>query len=101
MGVRLFVIKRSYGVQLVLTTRCRNLVPMASLTQDGQRYNRPLKFYAWDFSSMPRSRQISYSAAVDLMAELGVSQYYFTLPIRECKDGDELLRIELMMSSAQ
>ncbi|KAI5670626.1 hypothetical protein M9H77_10990 [Catharanthus roseus] len=31
MGVRLFVIKRSYGVWLVLTTRYRNLVPMTSL----------------------------------------------------------------------
>ncbi|KAI5656692.1 hypothetical protein M9H77_25485 [Catharanthus roseus] len=28
MGVRLFVIERSYGVWLLLTTRCRNLVPM-------------------------------------------------------------------------
>ncbi|KAI5668269.1 hypothetical protein M9H77_18122 [Catharanthus roseus] len=90
MGVRLFVIERSYGVRLVLTTRCRNLAPMASLTQNGKRYNRPLKFL-----------RISYLATVDLVAELGVSQYYFTLPIGECKDGDELLRIELMMSSAQ
>ncbi|KAI5682697.1 hypothetical protein M9H77_03925 [Catharanthus roseus] len=31
IGVRLFVIERSYGVWLVLTTRCRNLVPMTSL----------------------------------------------------------------------
>ncbi|KAI5667262.1 hypothetical protein M9H77_17115 [Catharanthus roseus] len=30
MGVRLFVIERSYGVRLVLGTRCRNLVLMAS-----------------------------------------------------------------------
>ncbi|KAI5664834.1 hypothetical protein M9H77_24157 [Catharanthus roseus] len=30
MGVRLFVIERSYGVWLVLTTRCQNLVPMDS-----------------------------------------------------------------------
>ncbi|KAI5667007.1 hypothetical protein M9H77_16860 [Catharanthus roseus] len=74
MGVQLFVIERSYGVRLVLTIRYRNLVPMASLTQDSQRYNRQLKFYAWDFGSMPRGPQISYSAAVDLVAELGVSQ---------------------------
>ncbi|KAI5677338.1 hypothetical protein M9H77_08288 [Catharanthus roseus] len=31
MGVRLLVIKRSYGVWLVSTTRCRNLVPITSL----------------------------------------------------------------------
>ncbi|KAI5683357.1 hypothetical protein M9H77_04585 [Catharanthus roseus] len=31
MGVRLFVIERSYSVWLVLTTRCQNLVPMTSL----------------------------------------------------------------------
>ncbi|KAI5677119.1 hypothetical protein M9H77_08069 [Catharanthus roseus] len=31
MGVQLFVIERSYGVWLVLTTRWRNLVPMTSL----------------------------------------------------------------------
>ncbi|KAI5663870.1 hypothetical protein M9H77_23193 [Catharanthus roseus] len=109
MGVRLFVIERSYGVWLVLTTRCRNLVPMDSfwgsglcpwspivalhvnlnsgrrscadrsrshfsiscfllkLTQDGQRYNKPLNL-------VPRGTQISYSATVDLVAELGVSQ---------------------------
>ncbi|KAI5681030.1 hypothetical protein M9H77_02257 [Catharanthus roseus] len=29
MGLRLFVIERSYDVWLVLTTRCRNSVPMA------------------------------------------------------------------------
>ncbi|KAI5650368.1 hypothetical protein M9H77_36373 [Catharanthus roseus] len=142
MGVRLFVIERSYDVWLVLTTRCRNLIPMTSfcgsglcpgsptvalhvllnlghrscadvLTQDGQRYNKPLNL-------VPRGTQISYLAAVDLVAELGVSQvrllvlrlvarlrdfvghnYYFTLPIGECKHGGELLRIELMMSSAR
>ncbi|KAI5662642.1 hypothetical protein M9H77_21965 [Catharanthus roseus] len=106
MRVRLFVIERSYGVRLVLTTRCRNLVPMASLTQDGQRYNRPLKFYPWDFGS---STQISYSAAVDLVAELGVPQfciryilcrYYSTIPIDKCKDRGEPIRMKLMMSSA-
>ncbi|KAI5673809.1 hypothetical protein M9H77_14173 [Catharanthus roseus] len=35
MGVRLFVIKHSYVVWRVLTTRCRNLVPMASFWGSG------------------------------------------------------------------
>ncbi|KAI5663763.1 hypothetical protein M9H77_23086 [Catharanthus roseus] len=71
------------------------LLFLKRLTQDGQRYNVPLKFYAWDFGSslsgrtyvfvllsctrsvcktsnlLPRGTQISYSAAVDLVAELG------------------------------
>ncbi|KAI5654513.1 hypothetical protein M9H77_31700 [Catharanthus roseus] len=37
------------------------------LTQDGQGYNKPLNL-------VPRGTQISYSTAVDLVAELGVSQ---------------------------
>ncbi|KAI5666862.1 hypothetical protein M9H77_16715 [Catharanthus roseus] len=43
-----------------------------------------------------RGTQIPYSAAVDLVAGLAISQYYFTLPIDESKDGDEL-----MMSSTR
>ncbi|KAI5653468.1 hypothetical protein M9H77_30655 [Catharanthus roseus] len=35
MGVRLFVIERSYFVGWYLTTRCRNLVPMASFWGSG------------------------------------------------------------------
>ncbi|KAI5653430.1 hypothetical protein M9H77_30617 [Catharanthus roseus] len=35
MGVRLFVIERSYSVWLVLTTRCQNLVLMASFWGSG------------------------------------------------------------------
>ncbi|KAI5658500.1 hypothetical protein M9H77_27293 [Catharanthus roseus] len=35
------------------------------LTQDGQRYDKPLNL-------VPRGTQIPYSAAVDLVAELGV-----------------------------
>ncbi|KAI5659748.1 hypothetical protein M9H77_28541 [Catharanthus roseus] len=35
MGVRLFIIERSYSVWLVLTMRCRNLVPMASFWGSG------------------------------------------------------------------
>ncbi|KAI5640855.1 hypothetical protein M9H77_00213 [Catharanthus roseus] len=37
------------------------------LTQDGQRYNKPLNLVL-------RGTPISYSAAIDLVAELGVSQ---------------------------
>ncbi|KAI5666794.1 hypothetical protein M9H77_16647 [Catharanthus roseus] len=148
MRVQLFVIECSYSVRLVLTTRCRNLVPMALfwgfglcpwsptvalhillnsgcrscghiLTQDGQRYNKPLNLVS-------RGTQISYSTAVNLVAELGYHRwyqsfrfdlwlelvdskrvlarlrdfvghkYYFTLPIGECKDVGEL-----MMSSTR
>ncbi|KAI5675578.1 hypothetical protein M9H77_06528 [Catharanthus roseus] len=45
------------------------------LTQDGQRYHKPLNL-------VPRGTQIPYSAAVDLVAGLGVSQVVSELYVR-------------------
>ncbi|KAI5661986.1 hypothetical protein M9H77_21309 [Catharanthus roseus] len=103
MGVRLFVIERSYDVWLVLTTRCRNMVPMASFWGSrlcpwsptvalhissgwlgaqqatealGQEFlcGSRVVFYCGAYKLVLRGRQMTYSAAVDLVAGLGVSQ---------------------------
>ncbi|KAI5680570.1 hypothetical protein M9H77_01797 [Catharanthus roseus] len=94
-----FVIERSYGVWLVSTTRCRNLVPMASFWGSelfalmcldllrlpscarnchqatevlGQEFLDQISPEGHIFILVPRGTQMPYSAAIDLVAGLGV-----------------------------